>query len=152
HGPQAVVLSYGLWQQQFGGNRDVIDTRVILSSVPYVVVGVMPPDFETRVLDMRFEFWTLLAPGETGYVPGGTGPVSVIGRLRNGISIGAARSELAAITRESESAYPINFNRFVVNLASLQADNTRAIRLTLLTVSAAVASLLLIASMNVGTL
>jgi len=151
-GPQAVVLSYGLWQRQFGGNRDVVGTRIILSSVPYLIVGVMPRDFETRVLDMRFELWTLLRPGEDGYVPGGFGPVSVIGRLRNGISIEKARSELAAITRETESAYPNNFNRFVVNLTSLQADNTRTIRLTLWTVSAAVASLLLIASMNVGTL
>src|SRR5215467_9361639 len=108
-GEHAVVLSYGLWQRQFGGSGDVIGSRIILSGIPYVVVGVMPPDFDTRVLDMRFEFWTLLKPGESGYTPGGVGPVAVIGRLRHGISAGVAQSELAPITREIESAFPINF-------------------------------------------
>ena len=152
NGPAAVVLTYGLWQRLFGGANDVIGTAIMLSGQPYEIVGVMPREFETRVLDMRFDFWTPLRRAETGYGPGGAGPVAVIGRLRKGISIGAARSELAAIARESESAYTLNFNRFVVNLASLQVDNTRTVRATLLTVSAAVVSLLLIAAMNVGTL
>jgi predicted permease len=151
-GPRAVVLSYGLWQRQFGGSHDVIGKAVALSSVPHDIVGVMPQDFETRVLDMRFDFWTSLTPGEAPYTADGMGPVTVIGRLRNGISIDGARSELAAIFRDIESAYAPNFDRFVVNLTSLQADNTRTVRATLLTVSAAVVALLLIASMNVGAL
>ena len=150
--PPTVVLSYGLWQRQFGAAADVIGTPVTLSGTPHEIVGVMPREFETRVLDMRFEFWTPLKPGEGGYEPGGIGPVTVIARLRHGIAIEAARSELAAITKESESGYRSNFNQFVVNLTSLQADNTRAVRATLVTVSAAVVSLLLIAALNVGTL
>ena len=62
------------------------------------------------------------------------------------------RSEVAGITRSIESGYPLNFNQFVVNLSSLQEDNTRTVRSTLLTVSAAVICLLLIAAMNVGAL
>ena len=151
-GPPAVVLSYGLWQRQFGGAADVIGTQVTLSGTPHEIVGVMPREFETRVLDMRFEFWTPLKPGQGGYEPGGVGPVTVIGRLRHGIAIEAAQSELAAITKESESDYPSNFNKFVINLTTLQADNTRTVRATLVTVSAAVVSLLLIAALNVGTL
>jgi putative ABC transport system permease protein len=151
-GPPGIVLSYGLWQRQFGGSANVVGTLVTLSGVPHQVVGVMPRDFDTRVLDMRFEFWTLLKTGEAGYGPAGAGPVALIGRLRNGVPIDVAQSEVASITRESESRYPVNFNRFVVALASLQADNTRTVHATLLTVSAAVASLLLIAAMNVGSL
>lgn len=151
-GPRAIVLTYGLWQRQFGGSAGAIGTSITLSGVPHQVVGVMPRDFETRVLDMRFDFWTLLREGDAGYVPDGVGPVALVGRLRPGVSIDAARSELAGITREIESGYPANFDRFVVSLASLQADNTRTVRATLLTVSAAVVSLLLIAAMNVGTL
>lgn len=153
---RVVVLSYGLWQRQFGGSRGVIGKTITLSGVPHQIVGVMAQDFETRVLDMRFDFWTSLASGEGGYTPSGVGPVAVIVRLRNGVSMETARTELQTIYREVESASPIvsgmNFNRFVVNLSSLQTDNTRAVRLTLLTVSAAVGSLLLIASMNVGML
>ena len=151
-GPDAVVLSYGLWQREFGGAADVIGRPMSLSGTPHQIVGVMPADFETRVLDMRFEFWTLLRPGQAGYEPGGVGPVAMIGRLQKGTGIEVARSELAEITRETEAEFRLNFNRFVVNLTSLQADNTRSVRATLLTVSAAVASLLLIAALNVGTL
>jgi predicted permease len=151
-GSRRVVLSYGLWQRQFGGSFDVIGKPVKLSSVPHEIVGVMPQDFETRVLDMRFEFWTPLTPGRDGYTPDGVGPVAVIGRLRNEISIDGARSEVRTIFREVETANAINFNRFTVNLTSLQADNTRTVKATLLTVSAAVVSLWLIASLNVGAL
>jgi predicted permease len=151
-GPRTVVLSYGLWQRHFGGSYEVIGKAITLSGVPHEIVGVMPLDFETRVLDMRFEFWTSLIPGEGGYVPNGAGPLAVVGRLRNGTSIDSARSELARIFSNIESANSINFNQFVVSLTSLQADNTRTVRVTLLTVSAAAVSLLLIASMNVGSL
>jgi predicted permease len=151
-GPPAIVLTYGLWQRQFGGSAGVIGTSIMLSGMPHQVVGVMPRDFDTRVLDMRFDFWTLLREGGAGYQPGGIGPVALVGRLRPGVSIDVARSELAGITRDIESGYQSNFNRFVVSLASLQADNTRTVRATLWTVSAAVVSLLLIAAMNVGTL
>ena len=151
-GPDAVVLSYGLWQRQFGGATNVIGMPVTLSGILHQIVGVMPRDFDTRVLDMRFEFWAPLRPGQAGYEPSGVGPVAVIGRLQKGVTIEAARFELADITRDTESTYRLNFNPFVVNLTSLQADNTRTVRATLLTVSAAVASLMLIAALNVGTL
>src|SRR5678815_1913427 len=55
-------------------------------------------------------------------------------------------------TRTIESGYQINFNQFAVNLSSLQEDNSRTVRSTLLTVSAAVFCQLLIAAMNVGAL
>jgi predicted permease len=152
NGPPRVVLSYGLWQRRFGGSTNVIGTSVVLGSTPYEVIGVMPREFDTRVLDMRFELWTMLRQRDPGYTPGGTGAVAIVGRLRDGRSIAEAAAEISAITRDTESAYPANFNRFVVNLVALQDDNTRTMRATLFTVSAAVLSLLVIASMNVGTL
>jgi predicted permease len=153
-GPPVVVLSHGLWLRQFAGSPDVIGTSIRLSDVPHQVVGVMPRDFDVRILDRAegLEFWTPLKSEAAGYTAGGMGPVAIVGRLVDGLSIEAARSEVARITRATESGYQMNFNQFVVNLTSLQADNSRTIRSTLLTVSAAVVSLLLIAAMNVGAL
>ena len=54
--------------------------------------------------------------------------------------------------RHAESGYPLNFNRFVVNLSSLQADNTRALRATCLPCWPRPCACSLIASMNVGVL
>jgi len=153
-GPPVVVLSHALWQRRFGASPTALGTSIRLSDVPHQIVGIMPRDFDMRILDRPegAEFWTPFPIGAAGYEPGGVGPVALIGRLRPDVTIGAAQGESAAITREIESAYPINFNQFVVNLSSLQDDNTRTVRLTLLIVSAAVFSLLLIAAMNVGTL
>jgi predicted permease len=153
-GPPVVVLSDALWRRQFGGVATIVGQSIRLSDVPHEIVGVMPREFDMRILDRPegADFWTPLKTGADGYEPTGVGPVTIIGRLRDGVSIAAAQSEVAAITRDIESGYPINFNQFVVTLSSLQADNTRSVRFTLLTVSAAVASLLLIAAMNVGTL
>ena len=159
-GPPAVVISYGLWQRDLGG-EDVIGRSLMLNDMSYTVAGVMPADFDVRLLDQRegAAFWTILRTGERGYDRGGIGPVAIVGRLRDGVAITAAKAELGTIMREAESAYARNFNQptaegdtFVVNLSSLQADNTRTLRSTLLTVLVAAVSLLLIASMNVGVL
>ena len=79
------------------------------------------------------------------------------GRWR--IIVKSARTEAAAIMERAERAHALNFNQpdaagnqFVVNLSSLQEDNTRTVRSTLLTVLAAALCLLLIAAMNVGVL
>jgi putative ABC transport system permease protein len=153
-GPRVVVLSHGFWQRQFGGSSSAIGSPITLSDVVHEVVGVMPPDFDVRILDRPegLEFWTPFRNGKSGYGPGGMGPVAIIGRLGEGRTTDGARSEVAAITRAIESGYQVNFNQFVVNLSSLQEDNSRTVRSTLFTVSAAVIALLLVASMNVGAL
>jgi hypothetical protein len=153
-GPPALVVGYGFWQCELGGAETVLGTKVTLSEVPYTVVGVMPADFDVRLLDQPegADVWTLLQAGERGYGPGGAGPVAILGRLADGVPIEAAREEAAAVMHQAESAYPRNFNDFVVNLSSLQADNTRTVRATLVTVLASALCLLAIASTNVGVL
>jgi putative ABC transport system permease protein len=160
-GPPAIVLSYGFWQRELGGADTAIGSTINLSDVSYTVVGIMPAEFDVRLLDRPegAPFWTLFRAGDRGYEPGGMGPVTILGRLADGVGIDAARAEAEAITRQAERAYSINFNqpdaagnRFVVNLTSLQADNTRTVRATLFTVLGAALCLLLIASMNVGVL
>jgi predicted permease len=153
-GPPALVISHGFWQRELGSAESALGSTVTLSDLDYTVVGVMPPEFDVRLLDRPegAAFWTLFRAGDAGYEPGGIGAVAIVGRLADGVTIEAARAEVASIMRQAESAYPRNFNQFVVNLSSLQADNTRTVRATLLTVLAAALGLLLIASMNVGVL
>ena len=148
----SVVLGYGFWERQFGGSSNIVGTTISLSGVPHLVVGILPRDVDFRLLDMRFDFWVPIRQTDAGYQTGGIAPVSIVGRLRDDVGIEAATGEVAAITRRTESAYAENFNRFVVNLTSLQADNVRSVRSTLLTCAAGSAGLLLIAAINVGTL
>lgn len=153
-GPRTIVLSYGFWQRLLGGARDVIGTSITLSDEPYAVVGVMPQDFDVRLLDRPegAEFWMPLRFGERGYTADGVGPVAILARLRSGVTTAAAREEVAGVTRAAESAHAMNFNAFVVNLTPLQADNTRTVRSTLLAVAGGAALLLLVAAINVSAL
>ena len=151
-GAPVVVLAYGFWQRYFGGSRDAVGSSISLSGIPHLIVGVLPRDVDFRLLDMQFDFWTPFRQGDAGYQPGGLAPVAIVGRLPDGLSIDAATSEVAAITKRTESGYAENFNGFVVNLTSLQDDNVRSVRATLLTCAAGAAGLMLIAAMNVGTL
>jgi predicted permease len=151
-GAPVVVLAYGFWQRYLGGARDAVGRTISLSGTPHLVVGVLPRAVDFRLLDMHFDFWTPIRQGDAGYQPGGLAPVAIVGRLRDGLRREAATAEVAAITKRIESGYAENFNNFVVNLTSLQDDNVRSVRATLLTCVAGAAGLLLIAAMNVGTL
>ncbi len=154
NGAPVLVISYGFWQRELGGAESVVGSTLTLSDVAYTVVGIMPADFDVRLLDRPegAAFWTVFRAGDRDYEPGGFGAVAIVGRLADGVTIDTAQREVSSIFRQAEAALPRNFNEFVVNLSSLQGDNTRTVRATLLTVLAAALGLLLIASMNVGVL
>jgi predicted permease len=151
-GTRSIVVGYGFWQRALGGSPAVIGTTLTLSGQPHQVVGVMPRDFDFRVLDMRFEYLTAIQASDPGYQPNGFGPLTIVGRLADGVTLDAATAEAARITHDIESGYQPNFNDFVVNLTPLQDDNARSVRATLLTVAFGVLGLLVIAATNVGTL
>ena len=150
------VLSYGFWQQQFGGARDVIGTTVTLNGEPHEIVGVMPAGFDVRMLEQPrgAQLWTLIKAGEGGYDAAGMGPVALYARLRHETTLASAQAELNQLQQRLEAPFPEpqRLSQFPVLLTRLQDDNTRTIRATLITVIVAVGCLLLIACMNVGTL
>lgn len=78
-----IVLSYGLWQQEFGGDRDIVGRRIVVDGRPTTVVGVMPRDFHFPSPEMRA--WTPLDldPDSDGYRGGGW--LIVLGRTEAGM-------------------------------------------------------------------
>jgi predicted permease len=154
NGPPRAVLSYGLWQRLFGGVPSIVGQTISLNGVTHEIVGVMPRTFDVRLIDQThgFEVWTPLDPHEPGYDTNGTGPVAIVGRLRDGVSVGAATREVSNIQQEEESQFAEGLARYVVLLTPLAVDNTRTIRATLLTTAGASACLLLIAGLNLCTL
>jgi len=94
-GPLAVVLSYGLWQRQFGG-RALVGQPIPLNGRSYPVVGIMPPGFdfpEESDLWIPMSVPTTFATFEPfrGFVPS-----RVIARLRPNVSLTAARTRMLA--------------------------------------------------------
>lgn len=90
-----VVLSYRLWQREFGGAPDVIGKRVLFEAAPFTVIGVMPPDF--RYPSHTTQYWVPLAfnPQNLG-AHWAVQNIAFIGRAKRGVALAAAIGEVRA--------------------------------------------------------
>src|SRR6185437_14415789 len=91
-GPKAVVLSYGLWQSMFHGNRDVLGRAVDLKGQPYTVVGVLP---QNSVTPQSAELWDVLQPGHGGACNGYD--CGILMRLKPGATWQQVQTELSIL-------------------------------------------------------
>jgi predicted permease len=91
HGPGRVMLSYGYWQRQFGGDPAVIGRNIIVDSLTREIVGVMPQGF--RVVDAEFDLATPLAFDRGRLILAGFG-YHGIARLRPGATVAGANADL----------------------------------------------------------
>ena len=111
----AVVLSYGFWQRQFGGNPGIVNQTIRLNRYPCAVVGIAPPGFygislgETTDVYMPVAIVRHLVPAAPDPLPDRNYSwLTLIGRLKPGVTIEQARSALAVIyppLRDKQLAY-----------------------------------------------
>jgi len=143
-----VVLSYGLWQRQFAGDKDVLGRRIQLDNKTYTVIGVMPAGFQFAPFwATHTELWAPLALGPRASKRGGNS-LRVFARLKPDVSLEQAREEFSAITVSLERQYP-GTNRDV-RIIPLKEKVVGKIRPALLTLLSAVGFVLLIACANVA--
>jgi putative ABC transport system permease protein len=149
--PPVVVLSYEMWQRDYGGANDVIGRAVTLDDVSHVVIGVMPARWDAFA-GFRPAVWFPQAFPVASMPAGG---MDLLGRLRPGVTLDAATAELAAIVARVEAEAPQPFFGGETITARIQrrsdqlAGNTRNALLVLL---GAVALVLLVACSNVANL
>ena len=144
-----VILSHGVWQRRFAGSRDVLGQTMKLNDELYTVVGVMPPDFQ---FPGRAVIWTPLAMNLQNWQQRGGHYLGGIGRLKPGTSLAAAQADLNAIAARAEQQFPDSNSGWDTTLSSLQEAVVGRIRPALLTLTAAVGFVLLIACVNLANL
>jgi len=148
--PGTVVLSYGLWQRQFGGDRQVLSKTVRLDDQPYTVVGVMPKGFHfpsrTRELWITFHF------GPGAYEDRNNNYIYGVARLRDGVSLEQARTEMRVVTAQLEKQYPADNEKTSAAVFLLRDELSSQARLLLLVLAGASACVLLIACTNLANL
>jgi putative ABC transport system permease protein len=145
-----LILSYGLWQSQFGGDVGVLGRRVLLDDQPYVVIGVMPRSFSFPTRDA--EIWTAIRLAERDFQNRADTHLECVARLRAGISVTQARTELQTITAQLEREYPrenADVGAAVTFFRDEVSDRTRS---TLLALFGAAACVLLIGCSNLANL
>jgi predicted permease len=113
--PRVVLLSDGLWQRRFGGDRGVVGRTLDLDGQPHTVIGILPPrmGFATRA-----DLWQPLAPDPASNRSNHT--LGVVGRLRPGVTIDAATAEMRAIARQLGQQYPETNSEWGVRIESFR--------------------------------
>jgi predicted permease len=94
--PAICILSYELWQTAFGG-RNVIGEMVEINGLRREVIGVMPPG--TDVMDNRTEIWMPIGLNPNNRLNRGSHFLYLVGRLKDGVSVDSAQSELRTLIR-----------------------------------------------------
>jgi putative ABC transport system permease protein len=145
-----VILSHGLWQRRFGADPNIVNRAITFSGGSYTVVGVMPATF--RFGDGGAEFWTPMAFTAEQAQQHGSHYVSAIGRLKPGVALAQARSEMGMIADRLAKQYPDNNTGWNVKLTPLLEYTVSSVKPALLVLLGAVAFVLLIACVNVANL
>src|SRR5436190_688173 len=150
-GERVVVLSEGLWQRRFGSDPAVLDRPISLNGESYTVVGILPAAFQ---FPRRVELWTPVGHKAAwtearGWHPG----MYVIGRLKPGIELPAARRDLEGVAARLAKEYPDSNTGNSVTVMALQERLAGpSVRTALATLLGAVLVVLLIACTNVTNL
>jgi putative ABC transport system permease protein len=151
---QVVVLSYELWQRQLNSDPNAVGKSILLNLRPHTIVGVMPADFHSLPATLLQKEALLYRPvaEETSEKQRSARHLRAIGRLREGVSIAQAQSELTTIARRLETQHPESNANQGIHLAGLHEDTVRDLQKTLWVLLGAVAFVLLIACANVANL
>jgi putative ABC transport system permease protein len=150
-GERVVVLAHRMWVRRFGANPAMIGGTIMLNGVSHEVLGVMP---ETFVYPESAEFWVPLAPVgqfEQLFTSRGSYWLTIVGRLKPGVTRPAAQSEMDAIASRLEREYPTNAG-IGIRLVPMHEEIVGDVRRPLLILLGAVSLVLLIACGNVANL
>jgi predicted permease len=143
-----VVLGYRLWQSRFGADRSLVGKTIILDGAPYTVVGVMPQAFPDTITQL----WTPLTIPREAVQDRNYRFLRVIARLKPGVILQQAQTEMNTIAGRLANAYPKTNKGEGANVMSMRQNLTGDIRTPLLVLLCAVGLVLLIACANVANL
>src|SRR6185437_3850724 len=150
-GPRTALLTYGAWQKRFGGRKDIAGQTVTLSGIPFTIIGVLPQNFQFAPAG-NAEFWTTPHASDQCGRRRSCHSLTGIARLKDGLTLEAARSNIETIAKQLELQYPVD-NRgqgaFVDKLSSVIFADLRP---PLLALQVGAGLLLLISLVNVSSL
>ncbi len=148
-----VVLSNKFWKSHLGGAPDTIGRTLKLDGEDYTIIGVMPASFSVKAWSITGrDIWVPIAYTDAERAVRDNHNDQVIARLKPGVDLARAQSEMDAISRQLEREYPQANTGWGATVVPLQELIVGDIRTSLLMLLAAVALVLLIACANVGNL
>jgi putative ABC transport system permease protein len=150
---RTAILSHAMWQDRYGSDLSVIGKAVLLNGHPYTVIGVLPPGFEYfRKDDVYVPIGLFLKPN-TGLTDRGSRlRLYAVARLKPGVTLAQANSEMAALATQLAQEYPAANQGKSAMAERLQDVMSENVRQSLWVLLGAVGFILLIACVNVANL
>jgi putative ABC transport system permease protein len=147
-GPPAVLISNALWQRRFHSDPAAVGRTLTVDGIPRTVVGVVPHELGEMV---HADLWlpTAINPNNPERQNHQFG---IVARLKPGVTVSQARSEMTVIAQRLELAYPATNSGWGITLNPMAEMFTGRIRPVLLILLGAVGLLLLIACANLANL
>ncbi len=149
-----VILSYGLWQSAFGGQKNIVGSKVTMDGEAYDVVGVMPRDLKfPSVWGRSPQFWTPITMDVPKWkADRGNHWFWVLARMKKGVTLSQSAAEMVTISSRLAQQYPQTNTGVIARVKSLHQQLTGNVSEILWVLFAAVGFLLLIACVNVANL
>jgi putative ABC transport system permease protein len=147
---RVAVLTYGMWQRRFGGDAGILGQSLTINGESYIVVGVLPAGFQFAL--RQADLWVPYQPNEAQLTRRFMHGTNVIGRLKSGVSVDQAQTELDVIAKRIEHEHNQSHAGTGVRLVPLQEQFVGNVKPILLVLLGAVGFVLLIACANVASL
>src|SRR5918995_4374537 len=148
--PATALVSYALWQQEFGGDASIVGRPVRLDGEVYTVIGVMPPDFNFP--SRGAQLWTAMRFVPADFADRNNNYLQGIARLRRDVSIDAARTEMSLLAGRLQQQYPKENEQTGVGVIRLRDGVSQQSRTLLVALFGAGMCVLLIACANLTNL
>jgi putative ABC transport system permease protein len=151
---QVIILTYGLWLSRFAADPQIVGKRANLSGKLYTIVGVTPKDFPMlpgTLVDGPAQFYRPVAEKHNDKERLSR-HLRAIARLKPGISLQQAQSDLDVINRGLAKQFPAEYSTTGVHVVKLRDDIAAGLRPALLLLLGAIGFLLLIACANLSNL
>ncbi len=150
-----VVLSENLWRGQFAGDPNIIDSTINLDKRPFTVIGVMPASFQPPLTGGVEQIWIPVQqdPVFSNFMKGTGGHwLRLVGRLKPGISVAQAQTEMDAISARFAKESPGENTGWTFRIVPLQEAIVGEVKPALLVMLGAVGLVLLVACANIANL
>ncbi|MCI0490799.1 MAG: ABC transporter permease [Blastocatellia bacterium] len=145
-----VVISHDLWNRRFKGDASILDRSINLDGRAYTVVGVMPSGFD---FPQEADFWVPIEQESKQLLAfRHISVLSVIARLKQGVTIESAQTQMDVLAARLEKSYPATNSGVNFQVIPFRDFTVRNARPALLLLLAAAAVLLLIACFNVANI
>ena len=151
-GERVAMVTHGLWQRRFGGDPSLAGRTIQLDGVSHTIVGILGPEFQFPFSRVEVLIPWAPSPGEMLERGARFRFLRTLARLKAGVSVEQARTEMMGIARRLEQAYPASNQGWSVNVMPFRELFVADSRLGLIVLMAAAGLVMLIVSVNLANL